>query len=354
LANYHRKQLKTTIIAITGTNGKTTTKELVATALSAEHKVLYTQGNLNNHIGVPLTLLQLKPEHGFAVVEMGANHPGEIAALCAIAEPDYGLITNIGKAHLEGFGSFEGVIRTKTELYDFIRKTGGKVFANVDNPILSPLLKDLDVILYGTKNVFIKGFILDSSPFLRVEWERATNPKTENYRIDTHLVGAYNFENVMAAVCVASYFGVNPEAICRAIGEYVPQNNRSQNMKTTKNRLIIDAYNANPSSMKVALDNFLSLSEFPKMVILGEMKELGEYSSKEHQLLVDRIRESAVEQVFLCGENFRKCTDIPSQWTLFSSTEDLSKQLQTADIKGYLILVKGSRSNQLEKVTEWL
>jgi UDP-N-acetylmuramoyl-tripeptide--D-alanyl-D-alanine ligase len=358
LANYHRKQLKTNVIAVTGTNGKTTTKELIAAALSAEYKILYTQGNLNNHIGVPLTLLQLKPEHQFAVVEMGANHPGEIQALCRIAEPNFGLITNVGKAHLEGFGSFEGVIRTKTELYDFLREKKGTVFGNLDNLFLKDFYPSLNMVYYGTTpDASVYGRIAETDPTLTLEWAKGERRKEEGaewYDCRTNLVGGYNFENVMAAVCIATYFGIAHEKINGAIAGYVPQNNRSQNLQTDKNQLIIDAYNANPSSMKAALDNFLALNISPKMVILGEMKELGEYSREEHQKLVDRLSEAGLNKVILCGENFTGCRSMPPEWQVFPQMPELLNYLQTETVSGYHILVKGSRANQLEKTIPFL
>ncbi|MDR1527699.1 MAG: UDP-N-acetylmuramoyl-tripeptide--D-alanyl-D-alanine ligase [Dysgonamonadaceae bacterium] len=347
LANYHRKQMPATVIAVTGTNGKTTTKELIAAALLSQYSTLYTQGNLNNHIGVPLTLLQLQPEHRFAVIEMGANHPGEIRALCRIAEPGYGLITNVGKAHLEGFGSFEGVIRTKVELYDFLRSRGGTVFASSDNPVLRDLYGSLpSVIRYGTTSeALIRGKIVASAPVLTMEWDGGS--------ITTHLAGSYNFENVLAAICVASYFGVERETINAAIENYIPVNNRSQHVDTGRNHLIIDAYNANPSSMQAALENFNALKVRPKMLILGEMKELGDYSREEHQQLTDYILPD-IHTVFLIGENYAACTSLPSEWKLFPMTDALVEYLQANPLRGYHILIKGSRSNRLEKIIPYL
>jgi len=361
LATYHRKQLNTKVIAITGTNGKTTTKELIAAALSAQYPVLFTQGNLNNHIGVPLTLLQLKPEHRFAVIEMGANHPGEIRELCRIADPDFGLITNVGKAHLEGFGSFEGVVRTKTELYEYLRQKNGMIFVNIDNPILKERSKNANVIYYGTSpEAFVQGEIIDSDSYMEMERVLTPCPSPlgeglgERMRIKTQLVGNYNFENVLAAVCIAKYFGVETEKLNRAIAEYAPTNNRSQSLKTQRNDLIIDTYNANPSSMQVALDNFLNLKVSPKMAIIGEMKELGQYSSEEHQKLVDRLRESAIDKVILCGENFQNTYSIPPDWAVFRQTQDLLNHLQSEHFSGFHILIKGSRTNQLERTIEFL
>jgi UDP-N-acetylmuramoyl-tripeptide--D-alanyl-D-alanine ligase len=276
LAGFHRKQMKARVIAVTGTNGKTTTKELIATALSTKYKTLYTQGNLNNHIGVPLTLLRLKPDDAFAVIEMGANHPGEIRTLCRIAAPDFGLITNVGVAHMEGFGSPEGVVRTKAELYDFLRENGGTVFGNRDNQTLNVFYHSLQMIYYGqSPDAFVHGKITAFAPTLAVEWERGGEGKN---KIETRLAGSYNFENVLAAVCVASYFDVESAKINTALANYFPANNRSQNQQTERNQLIIDAYNANPSSMQVALDSFDSVSDRPKVAILGEMKELGAYA----------------------------------------------------------------------------
>jgi UDP-N-acetylmuramoyl-tripeptide--D-alanyl-D-alanine ligase len=352
LANYHRKQLRTTVIAITGTNGKTTTKELIATCLSTQYKILFTQGNLNNHIGVPLTLLQLKTEHRLAVIEMGANHPGEIQALCRIAEPDFGLITNVGKAHLEGFGSFDGVVRTKTELYRFLQERDGTVFGNLDNPFLKTFFNSLNMVYYGTTpEAFVYGKVAKTDPLLEVDWGKSEEPA---YSCRTNLVGEYNFENVMAAICIASYFEVSAEKINRAIAGYIPQNNRSQHLQTAKNKLIVDAYNANPSSMNAALGNFLALNISPKMVILGEMRELGEYSREEHQKLVDRLLESKLDRVILCGENFTEFQSVNLEWRVFSQTTDLLNYLLSENISGYHILIKGSRTNQLEKTIAFL
>jgi len=346
LANFHRKQMNATIIAITGTNGKTTTKELIGAALSAKYKTIYTKGNLNNHIGVPLTLLQLKPEHEYAVIEMGANHIGEIRELCNIAEPDYGLITNIGKAHLEGFGSFEGVIQTKTELYNYLKQKGGTVFGNLDNSILRDFYNNLSVIYYGTSpEAFIQGKIIQTAPTLALEWKNGNEQNT----LTTQLVGGYNLENVLAAICIANHFSVEVDKINQSISNYVPTNNRSQIQNTGKNQLIIDAYNANPSSMKVALENFFALPDFPKMVILGEMKELGKYTNEEHQKIIDLLNSNQVEQVFLIGASFENCSCSNSNWKLFTNTNDLLTHLQKATIAGYHILLKGSRGNQLEK-----
>jgi len=387
LATYHRKQLNPAVIAITGTNGKTTTKELVATVLSTLYPVLFTRGNLNNHIGVPLTLLGLKPEHRLAVIEMGANHPGEIRELCRIADPDFGLITNVGKAHLEGFGSFEGVVRTKTELYDYIRAKNGTVFVNIDNAILKERSENTHRVFYGTlPEAFVRGRVVVSEPFLKigltppppkggvkspsgdsgVKGLRVKPAKTDSsseVRIETRLVGDYNFENVLAAICIGVYINDtlgNVETkhaldlLQQAIAGYVPTNNRSQRLETQRNHLIVDAYNANPSSMQVALDNFLASKGSPKMAIIGEMKELGKYAAEEHQKLVDRLRDSALDQVILCGEHFGDVCGISPEWKLFRDTQELTACLQSENFSGYHILIKGSRTNQLEQAVAFL
>jgi len=309
----------------------------------------------------------LKPEHRFAVIEMGANHPGEIRELCCIADPDFGLITNVGKAHLEGFGSFEGVVRTKTELYAYIREKNGRIFVNIDNPILRERSQGANTIYYGTSpEAFVQGKIIESEAFLEVEWHLSPSPSPhgEGGRIKTQLVGSYNFENVLAAICVAMYFNPDVETrhatslqinrINRAIADYTPANNRSQSLKTQRNHLIIDAYNANPSSMQAALDNFLSLKVSPKMAIIGEMKELGEYSSEEHQKLVNRLQESAIDKVILVGESFRNICSIVPNRLVFLHTRELLDYLQSEKISGFYILIKGSRANQLEKTIEFL
>ena len=253
LAAWHRRALGTRMIGITGTNGKTTTKELIAAVLKEKYNVLYTQGNLNNHIGVPLTLLKLTPEHEMAVVEMGANHPGEIKTLVNIACPDYGIITNVGKAHLEGFGSFEGVIRTKGELYDYLRSNGGKIFIQNENPYLNSIAGGLECIRYGAEEgLYVSGKVLSCSPFLSFIWKS----EDKAHEVQTHLIGSYNVDNALAAVAIGRYFGVADDAICHALSSYEPRNNRSQLVEAGGNCYVIDAYNANPTSMAAALENF--------------------------------------------------------------------------------------------------
>ncbi|MDR2520495.1 MAG: UDP-N-acetylmuramoyl-tripeptide--D-alanyl-D-alanine ligase [Bacteroidales bacterium OttesenSCG-928-I14] len=350
LANYHRQRMNAKIIAITGTNGKTTTKELIAAALASKYKIIYTQKNLNNHIGVPLTLLQLNSDHKFAVIEMGANHPGEIRTLCQIANPDYGLITNIGKAHLEGFGSFDKIIKEKAELYNFIRKKGGIIFRNLDNLILNSVSNSLPTIGYSAKycNSFVYGRIIKFDPTLILEWNRKN-------KIFTHLVGNYNFENVLASVCVANYFGVENYKINFSISNYVPINNRSQNCITRKNSIIIDSYNANPASMQAALDNFCNLrNKLPKMVILGEMEELGGNTKIEHENVINKLFSKKINKVFLIGKNFKKFLFFYCELQWFLETKYFLEYLKFIPIEGYHILIKGSRTNQLEKVLPYL
>ena len=304
LANYHRRQLGTRVIGITGTNGKTTTKELISAVLSQSHNILYTLGNLNNHIGVPSTLLRLKAEHDLAVIEMGANHPGEIKFLSEIVEPDCGIITNVGKAHLEGFGSFEGVIKTKGELYDFLRKKeGSTVFIHHDNAYLMNIAEGLNLIPYGTEDdLYVNGRITGNSPYLTFEWKAGKDGKS--YQVQTQLIGEYNFPNALAAITIGRFFGVEDAKINEALAGYTPQNNRSQLKKTDDNTLIIDAYNANPTSMMAALQNFRNMEVPHKMLILGDMRELGAESAAEHQKIADYLKECAFEKVWLVGDQF--------------------------------------------------
>lgn len=353
LANYHRRQLGTKVIGITGTNGKTTTKELIATVLSKAHNVLYTQGNLNNHIGVPATLLRLKPEHDLAVVEMGANHPGEIKFLCEIAEPDFGIITNVGKAHLEGFGSFEGVVRTKGELYDFLRQKGdATVFIHHDNPYLTNIAHGLNRIFYGTSpGLYVSGQATGQSPFLSFEW--SADKDGETHHVQTQLIGEYNLPNALAAVTIGRFFGVEVAKIDEALAEYTPQNNRSQLKQTADNTLIIDAYNANPTSMMAALQNFRHMAASHKMPILGDMRELGAESLKEHQKIADYLKDCDFEQVWLVGEEFAK-TSHDEGFHTFANAEEVIKRLQTDKPQGYTILIKGSNGIKLGSIVEYL
>lgn len=345
LANYHRRRLGTRMIGVTGTNGKTTTKELIATVLGEKFKVLYTQGNFNNHIGVPLTLLRLKPEHEMAVIEMGANHPGEIKTLVHIAEPDYGIITNVGKAHLQGFGSFEGVIRTKGELYDFLREKGNAtIFIQNENPYLNKIATGLTCVRYGqTPGLDVTGKVVACSPFLHFSW----TAEGVSHEVQTHLIGAYNLDNALAAVAIGRYFGVEDTQICHALSSYVPQNNRSQLVHTASNTLIVDAYNANPTSMMAALENFRQMEAAHKVAILGDMKELGEGSHEEHQKVVDFLKECGFERVMLVGPEFGGTS---SPFEHYKDVKEVEALLAAHPLQGCCVLVKGSNSMKLSEL----
>lgn len=345
LARYHRRVLKTPVIGITGTNGKTTTKELISAVLKKKYNVLYTQGNFNNHIGVPKTLLQLTSEHELAVVEMGANHPGEIKTLVDIAEPNFGIITNVGKAHLLGFGSFEGVIRTKGELYDFIREHHGKVFINSRNEYLMNISDGLELIKYADD-----GNYISCDPFLCLKWHDKT--------INTHLIGGYNIDNALAAATIGSYFGVDDDDVCDALSEYVPSNNRSQFKKTDSNNLIVDAYNANPTSMMAALDNFSKMNVSNKLAILGDMKELGGVSVDEHVKILKFLSDSQID-VWVVGSEFRSAVDLcrhsddeklscyAAKVMCFEDVESVKQYISGNKPLNKTILVKGSNSTRL-------
>lgn len=362
LAREHRRALNTPIIGITGTNGKTTTKELVATVLSKKYNVLYTQGNFNNHIGVPKTLLRLTKEHDIAVIEMGANHPGEIKTLVEIVEPDCGLITNVGKAHIEGFGSFEGVIRTKGELYDFLRqKAGSKVFIDTDNEHLMGISEGLNLVPY------VGGEVIACDPFLRFKWEspqcsvhsaqcsvtssQSSMFNVQCHEVQTHLIGAYNMKNMLAAATVGLEFGITPEQISEALAGYVPTNNRSQLTITEHNKLIVDTYNANPTSMMAALHNFVLMSVEPKMAILGDMGELGSISHEEHQKIVSYLQDNHICNVWLVGKEFGK---VPSPYRKFADVAAVKEALAKERPEGQYILIKGSNSNRLFELPELL
>lgn len=351
LAHHHRICLGLPIVAITGTNGKTTTKELVAAVLQQGFSIAYTVGNLNNHIGVPLTLLGLTKEHQIAIVEMGANHPGEIESLAEIAAPNAGLITNVGRAHLEGFGSFEQVIKTKAELYDFLRRTDGFVFVNVDNAILIENSEGIERIGYGldSEGGLVHGVVTGNTPFLEMNFSLLGEGK--RYLLKTHLIGLYNAENVLAAVCVGAYFGLPAEKICAGINQYVPRNNRSQLTETNSNKLIVDAYNANPTSMQAAIRNFAEMTANNKVLVLGDMRELGSESEKEHQQLVDMLAQLSFKQVYLIGSCFGATN---SSFERFASTVDFVQHLKNNAIEGATILIKGSRGSQLEQIIPYL
>lgn len=349
LANYHRRQLKMPVIGITGTNGKTTTKELISTVLSRKFNTLYTEGNFNNHIGVPLTLLRLTKEHEMAVVEMGANHPGEIKTLVHIAEPDYGIITNVGKAHLQGFGSFEGVIRTKGELYDFLRAKGGAtIFIQNENPYLNGIAEGLTCVRYGqTAGLYVSGELISCSPFLSFRW----TAEGVSHEVNTHLIGSYNLDNMLAAAAIGRYFGVSDDDVSSALASYLPHNNRSQLKETADNKLIVDAYNANPTSMMAALKNFRQIEAPHKMVILGDMKELGEASREEHQKVVDYLKECGFDRVVLVGPEFAAATH---SYQTFQHVDEVLADIRIHKPQGYYILIKGSNSMKLSQLPEYL
>ncbi|NDV79619.1 UDP-N-acetylmuramoyl-tripeptide--D-alanyl-D-alanine ligase [Dysgonomonas sp. 511] len=351
LARYHRKHMKTPVIGITGTNGKTTTKELITAVLSQEYNVLATEGNLNNHIGVPLTLLKLKKEHEIAVVEMGANHVGEIKFLSEIAQPNYGLITNIGRAHIEGFGSFENVMKAKGELYEYIRNSqDGKIFIDFDNSLLREMAEGIPSIYYGFEDeLLVSGKVLSTSPYLEFAWKFAD---VENHNVvKTKLIGDYNLPNALAAIAVGKYLGVKASLICKAIEEYEPTNNRSQLKKTSKNMVIVDAYNANPTSMHAALENFEHMDVSHKVLILGDMKELGADSEMEHQKIADYIVSHNFDKVLLVGDNFSK---IQADVLRFKDTNGLKDYLIANPLENSYILLKGSRGIQLENCIDLL
>lgn len=318
LAREWRRTLNIPIIAITGTNGKTTTKELTAAVLATRYKVHYTQGNLNNQIGVPLTLLQLTRAHEIAIIEMGASHPGDIKELVEIAEPTCGLITNVGRAHLQGFGSFDGVMSTKAELYDYLRQHDGFIFRNTDNPYLAQMAGELQTVAYTT----------------------GTMPE------QSHLVGAYNAENVSAAICVGEYFGVSENDALTAVCAYEPSNKRSQRLQTARNTIIVDAYNANPTSMQAAINAFKG-----DTYILGEMRELGEYSHLEHQNIVNMLLERKADKVLLVGKEYKATT---APYPIYDDVQALCAALQAQPIQAAHILLKGSRGNKLEESLPYL
>ena len=340
LAHFHRQKLHIPIIGITGTNGKTTTKELLYAVLSKKYKVSATQGNLNNHIGVPLTLLAVNSaDTQIAIVEMGANHIGEIAELCQISQPDYGIITNIGKAHLEGFISIDGVIQTKRALYHAVKEKNGTIFINADDELLMSLSENINRISYG-ENGDYKGKMVSKNVFLTF--------KLSDYSVEiqTQLAGNYNFANALAAAAVGLHFGISIENVKSALETYKPDNNRSQLIQKGNKTIIIDAYNANPSSMQAAIENLLKISSPHKVVLLGDMFELGNDSLVEHQKIVDTIRNSAIEQVYLLGENFSK-TDADNSWkyTDVDALKNALKQLPDNSV----LLIKGSRSMKMER-----
>ncbi len=351
LAQTHRENLDISVIGITGTNGKTTTKELIAAILKKKYKTHVTEGNFNNHIGVPLTLLSIKSDIEIAVIEMGASHIGEIKLLCRLAMPNYGLITNIGKAHLQGFGNFDGVLKAKNELYEYISKTKGKIFLNADNDILRNIANGLSAITYGTdKNAACCGMITESTPYLHIKWK--SGAETSWHNIFSQITGIYNFENIMSAICIGDYFQVSHSDICSAINGFVPTNNRSQLIERKGYSIIKDAYNANPVSMKAAIMN-LSEQHVPnKIAILGDMLELGSFSKKEHGRIIKLLESQSFNKVYLVGSLFKNAIN-NNPYTTFETVEDLIRFFSTKSNKfpeNSIVLLKGSRGISLEKV----
>ena len=336
LANYHRKELKTTIIGLTGSNGKTTTKELINAVLSKKYNTTATIGNLNNHIGVPLTLLSMTPKTEIGIVEMGANHQKEIELLCSICEPNFGYITNFGKAHLEGFGGIEGVIKGKSELYTYLEKNNNIVFINPDDKIQVEKSENIKTIPFNSSLKFIS-----SNPFVKLSFNSVT--------IESNLIGKYNYSNIAIACTIGDYFKVLTEEIKEALQNYVPDNNRSQIIKKETNNIILDAYNANPSSMKAALENFETIADKNKTVILGDMFELGKTSLKEHQEIIDFTEKLKFSNSFFVGENFYQTT---SNTKLYKTFEDLLEHLKNNPLKHQSILIKGSRGMRLERLLD--
>ncbi|MBB3056685.1 UDP-N-acetylmuramoyl-tripeptide--D-alanyl-D-alanine ligase [Mucilaginibacter gotjawali] len=375
LARHHRRQLTIPVIGLTGTNGKTTTKELINSVLSQHFKTQATQGNLNNHIGVPLSILTIDASHEMAVIEMGANHQKEIEFLCGIAQPSHGLITNVGKAHLEGFGGFEGVKKGKGELYDFLKKSenpqvrkseeqdgSGIAFINRDNPDLIEMeqLRGLqNVVYYGksSANNLVNGEIIENSPLLTLKW--ANNHTGKSNLVKTQLTGAYNLDNILAAICIGVYFKLSDEEINKGVEDYQPKNNRSQIMQTATNTLICDYYNANPSSMQVAIENIGKIKADRKVLILGDMFELGDEAAAEHTAIIQKAMETPVDQRIFIGKEFALAgaTMDHGPWTMdknvfFDTAEDAVAALKANPIKNSTILVKGSRGMALERLVE--
>ena len=357
LARHHRKQLNIPVIGLTGSNGKTTTKELINSVLSRQFKTYATKGNLNNHIGVPLTLLSISRETEVAIIEMGANHQQEIALLCSIAQPTHGLITNIGKAHLEGFGGPEGVRKGKGELFDFLEQTGGTVFVNHDNLILEEMAFHRNfkhVVYYGKEETnSVSGEILENVPLLKIQWQANEGTSTLKNETQTQLTGSYNFDNILAAICIGHHFKLSMEQITSGISGYQPENSRSQIVQTKTNTLICDYYNANPSSMEVAIKNLEAITADKKVLILGDMFELGEHSFAEHELIIKKANEIEADQRIFIGTAFYR-HHASFTGTFFETTGAAFTALKSSPITHSTVLVKGSRSMKLESLLELL
>ena len=350
------------MIGITGTNGKTTTKELVAAVLGEKYNVLFTEANYNNDVGVPKTLFRMNDSHEIAIVEMGASHPGDIKKLVETAEPTFGIITNVGMAHLQGFGSFEGVKRTKGELYDFLKANieNYTLFINADNKHLMQMAGErgmTGLIKYGqneTEGLSVRGKIISCAPFLKFRW-RTEGASLQGvsvwHEVQTHIIGTYNIDNMLAAITIGERFGVSDAQICHALESYIPNNNRSQMTVTERNKLVVDAYNANPTSMNAAVENFKRMEVSPKMVILGEMGELGTSSHEEHLKLVAQLREASFDAVWLVGGEFIKTN---SGFRTFADVEEVKAAIAAENIRDRYILIKGSHSTKLYELPELL
>ncbi len=353
LASYHRNQLSIPIIAITGSNGKTTTKELVYAVLSKKYHCLATEGNLNNHIGVPLTLLSIRKQHQMAIIEMGANHQGEIDFLCKLADPDYGIITNIGKAHLEGFGGIEGVKKGKSELYKYINQKNGKVFIHADDAVLTELAQNNFKITYGTHGKYeVVGKLNETTQQVEFKWVPGVliTSLNDTDLVQTKLVGVYNYYNLLCAACVGITFGVTSTTINEALQEYTPSNNRSQLHKTKFNSLILDYYNANPTSMAAAIENFANMAAGEKFLVLGDMLELGEETNKEHQAIIELLEKKGLNNYLLVGKIFHA---IARGKSVINSVEAAEK-IEQQQLRNQTVLIKGSRGIKLEEVVKVL
>ena len=367
LAREHRRQFEMPVIGITGTNGKTTTKELIRAVLSECYNVMATEGNFNNDVGVPKTLFRLNEGHDIAVVEMGASHPGDIKTLVETAEPTCGLITNVGRAHLQGFGSFEGVCQTKGELYDFLIAHDSPLFVNRDNEHLMEMVnskssnsKSPDIYYYGqsdNEDILIRGEVVSCAPFLKFRWREQdyeAGYTGDWMEVQTHLIGAYNLDNMLAAITVGYVNNVPFELINHALANYVPTNNRSQLTETTKNHLIVDAYNANPTSMKAAIDNFRLMAVPHKMAIIGKMGELGDVSAEEHQKVVDMLQQAGFEEVWLVGDEFQNAVNGQCPFRTFANVEEVKAAIAEEQPSDRYILIKGSNSVKLYQLPELL
>ena len=349
LAREHRRQFPIPVIGITGTNGKTTSKELISAVLSEKFNVHHTEANYNNDVGVPRTLLGIRPEHEIAVIEMGASHPGDIEKLVKYVEPTCGLITNVGRAHLQGFGSFEGVKRTKGELYDFLKAHDGLLFLNESNADLMEMASQREfsrIITYGQdETADVQGNVVSCAPFLKFTWQALSHqPSSGACEVQTHLIGSYNLDNMLAAIAIGLHFGVTPQQVCHALENYIPHNNRSQLTETAHNRLIVDAYNANPSSMAAAIENFRLMQVKDKMAILGDMRELGTASGEEHQKVVDLLKNTGIDYVWLVGEEFGKNR---TSFRKFHDVEEVKAEIARCRPENHYILIKGSNGIKL-------